>query len=58
MGKIGLDISMQQPNILYAVIELDRRNGGLYKSTDRGENWVKQSDAVSGGTGPHYSQEL
>ena len=58
MGKIGLDISKQQPDILYAAIELDRRTGGVYKSTDRGENWVKQSDAVAGATGPHYYQEL
>ena len=30
----------------------------MYKSTDRGETWTKQSDAVAGGTGPHYYQEL
>jgi len=58
MGKIGLAISPQQPDILYAAIELDRRTGGVYKSTDRGATWTKQSDAVSGGTGPHYYQEL
>jgi photosystem II stability/assembly factor-like uncharacterized protein len=58
MGKIGLAISPQQPDVLYAAIELDRRKGGLYKSTDRGASWTKQSDAVSGGTGPHYYQEL
>jgi len=58
MGKIGLAISPQNPDVLYAAIELDQREGGLYKSTDRGSNWVKQSDAVSGATGPHYYQEL
>ena len=58
MGKIGLDISKHEPDILYAAIELDRRTGGVYKSTDRGENWTKQSDAVAGATGPHYYQEL
>jgi len=58
MGKIGLAISPQKPDILYAAIELDRRTGGLYKSTDRGASWSKQSDAVSGATGPHYYQEL
>lgn len=58
MGKIGLDISKQQPDILYAAIELDRRKGGVYKSLDRGATWAKQSDAVSGATGPHYYQEL
>ncbi len=58
MGKIGLAISPQKPDILYAAIELERRTGGVYKSTDRGESWTKQSDAVAGGTGPHYYQEL
>lgn len=35
MGKIGLAISPQKPDILYAAIELDRRTGGVYKSTNR-----------------------
>lgn len=58
MGKIGLAISPQQPDVLYAAIELDRRTGGLYRSEDRGASWKKMSDAISGGTGPHYYQEL
>lgn len=58
MGKIGLAISPQQPDILYAAIETDRVQGGVYKSTNRGASWSKQSDAVSGATGPHYYQEL
>ena len=58
MGKIGLAISPQQPDVLYAAIELNRRTGGIFKSMDRGSSWVKQSNAVSGATGPHYYQEL
>jgi photosystem II stability/assembly factor-like uncharacterized protein len=58
MGKIGLAISSQQPDIIYAAIELDRTTGGVYRSTDRGASWEKRSDAVSGATGPHYYQEL
>ena len=58
MGKIGFDISKHNSDIVYAAIELDRRKGGVYKSVDRGETWTKQSDAVAGGTGPHYYQEL
>jgi photosystem II stability/assembly factor-like uncharacterized protein len=58
MGKIGLAISPQQPDVIYAAIELDRRSGGVYRSENRGESWTKMSDAVSGGTGPHYYQEL
>lgn len=58
MGKIGIAISPQKPDIIYAAIELNRTKGGVYKSTDRGASWTKQSDAVSGATGPHYYQEL
>ncbi|GAA4277977.1 VPS10 domain-containing protein [Aquimarina mytili] len=58
MGKIGLAISPQNPDIIYAAIELDRRTGGVYRSADRGTTWHKRSDAVAGATGPHYYQEL
>ncbi|MBK8698799.1 MAG: glycosyl hydrolase [Saprospiraceae bacterium] len=58
MGKIGLAVSPQNPDVVYAAIELDRRTGGVYKSTNKGASWQKQSDAVSGATGPHYYQEL
>ncbi len=58
MGKIGLGISFHNPKIIYAAIELDRRSGGFFRSDDGGQSWIKMSDAVSGGTGPHYYQEL
>lgn len=58
MGKIGLAISPQKPDVVYAAIELDKSSGGIYKTTDRGASWKKQSNTVSGGTGPHYYQEL
>lgn len=58
MGKIGLAVSPQQPDVVYAAIELNRRNGGTWKSLDRGESWEQQSEVISGGTGPHYYVEL
>ncbi|WP_439105609.1 VPS10 domain-containing protein [Congregibacter sp.] len=58
MGKIGLAISPQQPDIVYAAIELNRRKGGTWKSLDGGESWTQQSEVISGGTGPHYYVEL
>ena len=58
MGKIGLAMSYQNPDVLYAAIELDRRSGAVYRSTDRGASWSKMSSTVSGATGPHYYQEL
>ncbi|MCY4170111.1 MAG: glycosyl hydrolase [Bacteroidetes bacterium] len=58
LGKIGLTISPQNPDIVYAAIELDVRTGGIFMSSDRGASWEKMSDAVAGATGPHYYQEL
>jgi photosystem II stability/assembly factor-like uncharacterized protein len=58
LGKIGLTMSPFNSDVIYAAIELDRKKGGVFMSTNRGESWSKQSDAVSGGTGPHYYQEL
>ena len=37
MGKIGITVSPQQPDVVYAAIELDRTTGAVYRSTNRGE---------------------
>ena len=58
MGKIGLAISPINPDVVYATIELGQRKGGFWRSTDGGETWEKRSDYLSGGTGPHYYQEI
>ncbi len=58
MGKIGLALSPQNSDVLYAAIELERRTGAVYRSENKGISWTKMSETVSGGTGPHYYQEL
>ncbi len=58
MGKIGLTMAPQNTDIIYAAIELNRRTGGVYKSLDKGASWTKMNDAIAGGTGPHYYQEI
>jgi photosystem II stability/assembly factor-like uncharacterized protein len=58
MGKIGLAISPINPDVVYATIELGRRTGGFWRSENGGEQWEKRSDYLSGGTGPHYYQEI
>jgi photosystem II stability/assembly factor-like uncharacterized protein len=58
MAKIGLAISPQKPDVLYAAIELDRRTGKVFRSSNRGSSWEEQSETISSGTGPHYYQEL
>lgn len=62
MGKIGLATTPADPNHVYATIEAGEVDGkqekGFYRSTDKGESWEKRSDYISGGTGPHYYQQI
>ncbi len=58
MGKIGLTISPQNPDVVYAAIELNRTTGGVWRSANRGGTWAKMSDHVASATGPHYYQEI
>ena len=58
MGKTGIAVSPQNPDVVYATIELDNRTGGFWRSADGGESWEKMNEYLSGGTGPHYYQEL
>lgn len=58
MGKIGLAVTPADPNLVYATIEANEQEKGLYRSTDKGESWEKRSSYTSGGTGPHYYQEI
>jgi photosystem II stability/assembly factor-like uncharacterized protein len=57
-GKIGLVISPQDPDVIYATIELNRRKGGFWRSADGGNNWEQRNELMPGGTGPHYYQEI
>jgi photosystem II stability/assembly factor-like uncharacterized protein len=41
-GRIGLDIYRSNTNIVYALVE--HRNGGIFRSEDKGETWTKMSD--------------
>ena len=58
MGKIGLAVTPANPDLVYATIEADADSRGFYRSEDRGESWVRKNDYISGGTGPHYYQEI
>lgn len=58
MGKIGLAVTPADPSLVYATIEASDKEKGFYRSTDQGSSWEKRNSYISGGTGPHYYQEL
>ena len=58
MGKIGLAVTPADPSLVYATIEAGEEERGFYRSRDRGESWEKRNGYISGGTGPHYYQEI
>ena len=53
MGKIGLAVTPDNPEIVYATIEAGDKEKGFYRSLDKGESWEHRNSYTSGGTGPH-----
>ncbi len=56
LGRIGIAVSPQQPNVIYATVPADWDQSGFFRSSDRGENWVRMSDYMT--VDPQYYQEL
>lgn len=53
LGRIGIAVSMSQPNRLYATLEAKKDRGGIYRSDNGGESWTQvNSDRRIGGRGP------
>ena len=55
-GKIGLDISPVNPEILYAIVESTGDKGGFFRSLNRGETWEKMSGYIA--SSPQYYHEI
>ncbi len=55
LGRIGLNYSPANPDVLYAVVEATEGKGGVFKSTDRGSSWEKQSGFSTSG---NYYQKI
>lgn len=47
MGRIGLDVSLSHPNVVYAVVEGSREGQGVYRSDNGGLSWRKMSGQAS-----------
>jgi len=55
-GRIGMDISPANPDVLYAIVEAEGPGRGVYRSDDKGERWTKRSGYMS--SSPQYYNEL
>ena len=59
MGRIGLAVTPAEPDLVYATIEAaEDKEAGFYRSSSRGMAWERRNGYLSGGTGPHYYQEI
>ena len=56
MGRIGLAVSPADSDVVYAIVEAQRDEGGIFRSVDRGESCEKRSDYMS--ASPQYYNEL
>ncbi|WP_223789060.1 WD40/YVTN/BNR-like repeat-containing protein [Marinicella meishanensis] len=56
MGRIGLANAPSQPKTIYAIIEANDKEQGVYRSLDFGQNWHKQSSYMT--NSPQYYNEL
>jgi photosystem II stability/assembly factor-like uncharacterized protein len=56
LGRIGLAIAGSQPQTVYAVVEA--RKTALYRSDDRGENWLRLDSSFNTTMRPFYFSEL
>ncbi len=55
IGRIGLTISPQKPDNIYAIVELPESKGEFYKSSNRGASWQKMSN-VNSASAQYYSE--
>jgi photosystem II stability/assembly factor-like uncharacterized protein len=56
MGRIGLAMAPSAANMLYAIIESNDKDKGVYRSQDFGQTWEKRSGHMT--TSPQYYNEL
>jgi len=55
MGKIGMAMAPSAPNVVYAIVDAEENEQGVYRSEDFGESWEKRSDHVAG-SGQYYHE--
>ena len=56
LGRIGISIAPNKPNVVYALIEA--KKNALYRSDDGGFNWEKVNDKSDIGNRPFYYSDI
>jgi len=56
LGRIGIAVSLIDPDVVYALVEAAGKDGGFYRSRDGGLNFERRSSYVA--TSPQYYQEI
>jgi photosystem II stability/assembly factor-like uncharacterized protein len=44
LGRIGLAVSLADPNVVYATVEAADGKGGIFRSEDKGATWEKRNE--------------
>jgi photosystem II stability/assembly factor-like uncharacterized protein len=56
VGRIGMDISPVNPEVVFAIVEATEGKSGVFRSLNRGETWEKMSSYIS--SSPQYYNEI
>lgn len=56
MGRIGIAMAPSAPDMLYAIVEANDAEKGVYRSVDFGQTWKKRSGHMT--SSPQYYNEL
>ena len=56
LGRIGMDMSPVDPDVLYAIVTASGNSSGFYRSEDRGETWRRMSGYKT--SSPQYYNEV
>lgn len=54
LGRIGIDVSPADPNVVYATVEAAGQGSGIYRSADKGASWERTSPTIA--QGMYYGQ--